>query len=135
MGTLDYMAPEQAADARTADARADVYALGCTLYHLLTGRVPFPGGSAPDKLARLQSDEPEPLHDLRSDLPAGLAIVIGKMMAKRPEDRFQSATELADALAPFTVRSGQCHPPAGRGAGVGWSSASRCSRQGRSRPA
>ncbi len=103
MGTLDYMAPEQARDARTADARADVYALGCTLYHLLTGVVPFPGGSNLDKLARLGSDEPTPLAELCPAVPPQLAAVVAKMMAKRPDERFASATEVADALVPFTL--------------------------------
>lgn len=104
MGTLDYVAPEQARDARTADARADLYSLGCTLYHLLTGQVPFPGGSSAEKLARLTTTEPTPVRELRPDVPPSLAALVGRLLAKRPEDRCASATAVADALAPFTAR-------------------------------
>ncbi len=102
MGTLDYMAPEQAKDARTADARADVYSLGCTLYHLLTGQAPFPGGTGPDKLHRIRTEEPAPLSTLRPDAPPELSALIGRMMAKTPEERYASAADVADALARFT---------------------------------
>jgi hypothetical protein len=106
MGTLDYVAPEQARDSRGADARADIYSLGCTLYFLLTGQVPFPAPNAAEKLARLLSEDPAALADLRPDLPAGLAGVVVRMMAKRPEHRYQTAREAADALAPFSAPSG-----------------------------
>jgi hypothetical protein len=101
MGTLDYVAPEQARDAHHADGRADVYSLGCTLSFLLTGQVPFPGAGAAEKLARLAFDEPVPLAELRPDLPESLAEVVARMMARRPEDRYQTAAEAAAALAPF----------------------------------
>src|SRR5262249_55563379 len=90
-GTPDYMAPEQAADCHGADARADVYSLGCTLYHLLAGRPPFAGGSLAQKLAAHLYHEPPALTSLRGDLPPGLSEVLGKMMAKQPEDRYPSA--------------------------------------------
>jgi len=102
MGTLDYMAPEQARDTRTADARADVYALGSTLYHLLAGRLPFPGGCGLEKLTRLTSDEPTPLAVLRPDVPSELAAVVVRLMAKRPEERVASAAEAGELLLPFT---------------------------------
>ena len=70
MGTADYMAPEQAGDARSADGRADVYSLGCTLYHLLAGRVPFPDGSALDKVVRHTADA-APRPDPTASRPAG----------------------------------------------------------------
>src|SRR5205807_8740214 len=60
MGTADCMAPEQARDSHHADIRADIYSLGCTLYHLLSGQVPFPGGTAIDKILRHASERPEP---------------------------------------------------------------------------
>ena len=103
MGTLDYVAPEQADDARTADARADVYALGATLYHLLAGRVPFHGGGATEKLYRLAVADPTPLAAIRPDLPAGLVRVVERMMAKRPAARFPTADAAAAALAPFAA--------------------------------
>jgi uncharacterized protein (TIGR03067 family) len=93
-GTPDYIAPEQAADPHAADARSDVYGLGCTLYHLLAGRPPFPGGSVIEKLAAQKGREPEPI----PGLPAGLATVLAKMTAKRPSGRFRSADEVVAPL-------------------------------------
>ncbi len=101
MGTPDYMAPEQFHDARNVDARSDIYSLGCTLYHLLTGGVPFPGSSLSDKFAAHESSQPTPVEDLCPGIPAGLAMVVTRMMAKRPADRFQTAREVAEALAPY----------------------------------
>jgi WD40 repeat protein/tRNA A-37 threonylcarbamoyl transferase component Bud32 len=102
LGTADYIAPEQVDDARAADARSDVYALGCTLYHLLTGRVPFPGSSMLSKLCDHRMTAPEPVCKLRPEVPAGLGGVVAKMMAKDPADRYQTAGEVATALAPYT---------------------------------
>jgi serine/threonine protein kinase len=98
MGTVDYMAPEQALDAHTADTRADLYSLGCTLYFLLTGQVPFPGGSAMEKLLRHQNQQPTPLEQLRPNIPHDVTAIVNKMMAKRPEDRFQTPAEVSVAL-------------------------------------
>jgi HEAT repeat protein len=103
MGTPDYMAPEQALATHTADVRADIYALGCTFYHLLTGRPPFPGGSLTEKLLKHQQDQPQPVVDLRPDVPRGLAAVLRKMMAKRPEERYQTPAAVAEALTPFAL--------------------------------
>lgn len=105
-GTPDYIAPEQAEDARSADARSDVYALGCTLYHLLAGRVPFPADGVLRKLDAHRAREPEP----PPGVSPALAAVVAKMMAKRPADRYQSAAGVAAALEPF------CEP--GRAGGV-----------------
>jgi serine/threonine protein kinase len=101
LGTPDYAAPEQFRDAHAADARADIYALGCTLYQLLTGRVPFPGSSLSEKYAAHQNKEAAPVEEVCPDAPAGLALVVTRMMAKRPADRFQSARDVADALSPY----------------------------------
>jgi WD40 repeat protein/serine/threonine protein kinase len=98
MGTPDFMAPEQTLDSHTVDVRADLYSLGCTLYYLLTARVPFPGGSLGQKLMRHQMREPQSLAELRPDLPPSVVAVVRKLMAKRPEDRFQTPAELATAL-------------------------------------
>src|SRR5262249_5306707 len=65
MGTVDYIAPEQALDSHQVDIRADLYSLGCTFYHLLTGRAPFPGGEALAKLLKHCLEEPKPLRQLR----------------------------------------------------------------------
>ncbi|HYT90462.1 MAG TPA: protein kinase, partial [Gemmataceae bacterium] len=101
LGTPDFMAPEQAVDPRQADIRADIYSLGCTLYFLLAGRPPFPDGTLTQKLLWHQHAEPEPIGSLRPDVPAGLSAVLRKMLAKRPEERYQAPAEVAAALAPF----------------------------------
>jgi serine/threonine-protein kinase len=110
MGTPDYIAPEQAMDSRSADVRADVYSLGCTLYHLLSGQPPFPGGSVPQKLFQHQKATPTPVEQLCPEVPAGLAAVVGRMMAKRPEDRYPTPGEVAAALAPFAAAGGDSTP-------------------------
>jgi len=101
VGTADYMAPEQANDPSSTDIRSDIYSLGCTLYFLLTGQPPFAGGTLAQKLLRHQMKEPPPIEEQRGDLPPGLQDVIRKMMAKQPEDRYQTPAEVAAALAPF----------------------------------
>jgi serine/threonine protein kinase/WD40 repeat protein len=106
LGTPDYMAPEQANDLRSADTRSDLYSLGCTFYHLLAGRVPFPGGSAWEKLLRHQVEQPFPLAQLRPDLPPVVGEIVGKLLAKNPAQRYQKPVEVAAALAPF-ARSSQ----------------------------
>src|SRR5205823_3104206 len=98
LGTPDYMAPEQADNARAVDTRADVYALGCTLYFLLTGRPPFPDGNPDAKLAAHRDRPPQPLTEIRPDLPPGPAAVVGRMLAKDPAHRYQTPAEVAEAL-------------------------------------
>ncbi len=97
MGTLDYISPEQAMDSHDVDIRADLYSLGCTLYFLLTGKPPFAGGEALQKLLKHRLDEPVPVEQLRPDVPPGVAAVVRKLMAKRPEDRYQTPVEAAAA--------------------------------------
>jgi serine/threonine-protein kinase len=101
MGTPDYLAPEQAQESHTVDIRADLYSLGCTLYYLLTGRVPFPGGTLADKIGRLLLKEPIPVEELRPDAPSGVGAIVRKLMAKRPDDRYQTPAAAAAALEPF----------------------------------
>jgi hypothetical protein len=103
MGTADFIAPEQAADPRQADSRADIYSLGCTLYYLLAGTVPFPGGTALDKLAAHKQHKPAPLGKLRGAVPAALSAVIERMLAKDPSQRLQTPAEVALALRPFSA--------------------------------
>jgi serine/threonine protein kinase len=100
LGTPAYVAPEQTVDAAHADIRADIYSLGCTLYHLLTGHPPFRGGVY-EVLQAHHSMEAQPLHLIRPDVPEALAAVVKKMMAKDPADRYQTPVEVAQALAPF----------------------------------
>jgi len=98
-GTPDYLAPEQALDFHAADIRADIYSLGCTLFFLLTGQPPFPGGTLPQKLLRHQQTEPPDISSNLSDLPAELPGILRKMLAKKPDDRYQTPGELAEALS------------------------------------
>ncbi len=98
MGTPDYIAPEQAREAHDVDIRADLYSLGCSLYFLLTGQPPFPKGSLGAKLLKHQMEEPEPVERLRPDIPERVVLVVRKLMAKRPEDRYQTPAELIHAL-------------------------------------
>jgi WD40 repeat protein len=101
IGTADYIAPEQVRDAHLADGRSDIYSLGCTLYHLLTGRPPFPEGSAREKLLLHANESPPSMYVLRLEVPEGLGRVVAKMMAKKPEDRYPTAEEVAIALRAF----------------------------------
>jgi putative intracellular protease/amidase len=89
-------------DSRHVDIRADIYSLGCTLYYLLTGRTPFPSGSALDKALSHCDKTPQSVAELRADLPPELVRIIERMMAKQPSDRFQTPVEVAQALVPFT---------------------------------
>ena len=117
MGTVDYIAPEQARDTHAADIRADIYSLGCTLYHMLSGRVPFPGGTATEKLIKHIMDEPVPLGEISPHVPTDLADVVAKMMAKKVEDRYQTPADAAGALEPW-VSSSVAQAPSGAAPGT-----------------
>lgn len=106
LGTADYLAPEQAIDSHGVDARADIYSLGCTLYFLLTGHPPFPEGTLPQRLMAHQKQQPPSIYNDRPDAPADLVEICMKMMAKRPERRYQSAREAAQALAQWLTSRG-----------------------------
>ncbi|MDR3620257.1 MAG: serine/threonine-protein kinase [Paludisphaera borealis] len=99
VGTVDYMAPEQARDSRATSFQSDIYSLGCTLYYLLTALPPYPGGDIADKLTRHARNPAPDVRDLRPDLPPTLSALVQQMMAKRPEDRFGSYPDLRSALA------------------------------------
>lgn len=101
LGTPDYMAPEQTVDSHVVDTRADIYSLGGSLYFLLTGHPPFPGGNAQEKVMRHRHETPKPIEQERTDLPAGLPEVVRKAMARLPENRYQTPAEMASALTPF----------------------------------
>ncbi len=98
LGTADYLAPEQALNSHRIDHRADVYALGCTLYFMLTGKPPFPEGTLAQRIAKHQTEMPKSIRQLRSDCPGELEGMVVKMIQKDPQYRYQSAQEVADAL-------------------------------------
>ena len=102
LGTIDYIAPEQARDASAVDIRADIYGLGGTLYWCLTGEVPFPaqGSIAEDLIRRLNSPPPS-VRKLRPEVPAELGDVVARMMAVDPADRFPNPQALMRTLLPF----------------------------------
>jgi WD40 repeat protein len=104
IGTVDYMAPEQASNPKNADHRSDIYSLGCTLFYLLTGRPPFTGETLIERLIAHREQPVPRLSALRPDAPEALDVLVERMLAKSPDDRFASLSELIGALEGF--RSG-----------------------------
>ena len=106
LGTLDYMAPEQCDNSHAVDIRADIYSLGCTLYHLLGGTPPFaaPDFSSPyQKLKAHAEVSAPPIRQRRPDVPEQLAMVVARMLAKDRDGRFATPAEIVAALHPFAV--------------------------------
>ncbi|MBM3982552.1 MAG: serine/threonine protein kinase, partial [Planctomycetes bacterium] len=101
LGTADYVAPEQVANSHSVDIRADIYGLGATLYFLLAGHPPFPTGTVSQKLLWHRTKDPTPIRQIRPEVPDGLAVVIGKMMAKDPKARYQTPAQVATELEQF----------------------------------
>ena len=104
MGTLDYMAPEQAVDTHSVDIRADIYSLGCTLYSLLTGAPPFSGpqfASPARKLAAHMQKQIPAIEQQRNDIPPELSSILQRMLARDPADRFDTPGNVAETLLPF----------------------------------
>jgi serine/threonine protein kinase len=101
LGTPHYIAPEQIEDAARADIRADLYSLGCTLYFLLTGAPPFDGLSEIKLLDAHRHDKPRSVAAVRPEVPGELAAIIDKLLLKKPADRYQTPSEVAEVLSPF----------------------------------
>jgi serine/threonine protein kinase len=101
LGTPDYLAPEQARDARNADIRADIYSLGCVLYHLLSGRTPFPDKNVMSQMVRHATEKPQAISELVKDLPKNLEKVLFQFLEKSPDARPATPAEAAELLKPF----------------------------------
>ena len=100
LGTFDYISPEQARDPRDVDVRSDLYSLGCTMFQMLTGRPPFPGGTVLQKLIQHQEELPADVRTLNPQVPVELANIIVKLMAKDRDRRYQAPLHLVrDLLA------------------------------------
>jgi WD40 repeat protein/serine/threonine protein kinase len=112
MGTPECVAPEQALDAHSADIRSDIYSLGCVLYYLLAGRLPFVEETEVKTVLAHIEKEPTPVHECRTEVPEALSAVVTRMMAKDAGQRYQTPAEVARALAPFSrVRQQKGSPP------------------------
>ncbi len=102
IGTADYIAPEQVMDSSSADIRADIYSLGYTMYFLLTRTLPAGDIPVMRKLLWHQTREPEPVRNLRSEIPEELAAVLERMIKKSPDERYQTPLDVIAALMPWT---------------------------------
>ncbi len=106
LGTADYLSPEQALDSHSVDIRSDIYSLGCTFYFMLLGRPPFNEGTLANRLLAHQTKQPDSIASQRPEIPKSLILIVEKMMQKRPEDRYQTARELANTLADWLRENG-----------------------------
>jgi eukaryotic-like serine/threonine-protein kinase len=112
LGTFDYISPEQARDPRNADIRSDIYSLGCTMYHMLTGQAPYPEGTALQKLLDHQGKSPPDPRQLNQGVPPELAAILRKMMANSPEHRYSVPGLLLNDLIQMAARLGLRSIPA-----------------------
>ncbi len=114
VGTVDYLAPEQARDSASADIRSDIYSLGCTFYHMLAGHPPFPDGGLGERILKHLQEDPPDIRQFNARATEELWELLRKMLAKRPEDRFQTPSELLSALKALpaqTMEDGPIHSP------------------------
>src|SRR5205807_4181879 len=105
LGTPDYMAPEQAVDARSVDIRADIYSLGCVLFHALAGQPPFPDANVVSQMIRHASEAVPRLREFNAEVPDGLQQVLGWLMAKDPAQRYPTPERAAQALQVFLTNA------------------------------
>jgi serine/threonine protein kinase len=98
LGTADYVAPEQSINSYKLDHRADIYSLGCTMYYALAGKLPFPHESIAVKIRCHREKRPKSVTEFRDDVPESVLQILDKMMAKRPERRFSTMTQVATML-------------------------------------
>jgi eukaryotic-like serine/threonine-protein kinase len=105
LGSALYMSPEQMRSSKSVDHRTDIYAIGACLFEIIGGRPPYFADSFPELCAKIYTSPPEPLQDLRPEVPDGLVEVIEKSIAREPEDRYQSVAEFVHALAPYAAPS------------------------------
>lgn len=98
VGSLNYLAPEQARDARRVDIRADLYSLGCVLYHCLAGQPPFVDTNPVRQLARHVNENPRPLPEINPQVSTAFWNIIARLLAKTPEERFNTPSEVVAAL-------------------------------------
>ncbi|GIW81007.1 MAG: hypothetical protein KatS3mg105_2814 [Gemmatales bacterium] len=101
VGTPEYLAPEQALDSHRVDSRADLYSLGCTFFYLLTSRPPFKGSGVMDVLIKHRAVPPPDVRELRPEVPQAVAEIIQRLLAKTPDERFQTPQQLVEALQPL----------------------------------
>jgi serine/threonine protein kinase len=111
LGTADYLAPEQAVDSHTADGRADLYSLGCSLFYLLTSRPPFNEGTMAQRLVMHQKTPPPDLRRIRPDVPDDLAEICLRLMAKNPDHRYRTAREVAEVFGAWLAARGHAVDP------------------------
>ncbi len=118
VGSPYYMAPEQIADSRSVDVRADVYSLGVMLYETFSGRLPFDAESLSQLFAKIVSERPRPLDELRPDLPPGLSDLVARAMEPEPKERFSTVRALATALESYA--DGMQFDPGGDAFELAW---------------
>lgn len=109
-GTPDFISPEQARNARSADIRSDIFSLGCTLFYLLTGRLPFKGKSVMEKLTSRLLDDAPLVSTLRPEVPPELETLLARMLARKPAKRPQTPGEVAEGLKPFAATTAGTTP-------------------------
>jgi serine/threonine protein kinase len=110
VGTIDYLAPEQARDSAAADIRSDIYSLGCTLYHMLTGNPPFSEGGLGERILKHLQEDPPDVRQFNRQVSEEMWQLMRRMLAKKPEERFQTPAELLKALKALPPQASDGEP-------------------------